>query len=122
MNLKFWKNYNLNKWLKRPKGKLGTPENPEIIEPGQIYRRPGQSTTKWQAPRLFMTLILPAIFLDWICIGLIDMGMNSGSVVAWLLLLILAPPALMATFIAFITGATMTLFVILSLFAKPLGR
>lgn len=119
MNLRFWRKDS----FKTSSAPLGSPENPEIIEPGQIYRRPMPRNPLFlQAPRLFMMLILPAIVLDWLCYNLVELGMQSGGVVAWLLLLIIAPPALMATFVAVITGSFLTLFAFLAIFARPLRR
>jgi hypothetical protein len=96
--------------------KIGTPENPEIIEPGQSPRAPraagdGFGDRVGRALRILMMMIkfsVPAFFLDSVCIWLFDMGRTDGSVFAWLLLLLLIFPALILTGLAVVVDLFLT--------------
>lgn len=89
----------------RRKAKLGTAENPEILEPGEQIKDKVQISrfrVAWQILKLMFWLALPALFFDWLCAGLIEMGSQPNGWFAWILLFFLVPPAAVMTLVAII--------------------
>jgi hypothetical protein len=77
---------------------VGTPENPEIIEPGQ--NRPFNTPPSPRPPyflifRWLLSALLPAILLDAVCLWLIEAA-GAGNPLAWMLLIFLGIPAFFA--------------------------
>jgi hypothetical protein len=101
---------------------LGTPENPEILEPGE---RPPKARQGGRL-RLLFTLIsalvmisAPAAFMIWACLWLIDMGTTyDGAAFAWLLLVLFAPITLALAAGTFVIDA----FLLLAIVATLSGR
>lgn len=85
---------------------LGTPENPEIIEPGDRPRGeartaiPGRWWTLLRLLRWMISVTLPAVLLDSICFWLFDAAHAGAGPFAWLLLAVFALPAALATLAA----------------------
>lgn len=92
----------LKHFFKR-KAKLGTAENPEILEPGEVSKEKvkiSRFTISVQILKFMFWLALPALLFDWLCVGLIEMGSQPNGWFAWILLLFLAPPAALITLVA----------------------
>jgi hypothetical protein len=96
--------------------RLGTPENPEIIEPGQS---PTSAQTHSFAMRVRMAvnlimwmlmLSLPALFMDGVCYWLFQL-IREGSLFAWILMALAIPPALALSLFAVV--AVVILFFLL---------
>lgn len=115
-------------WLHRQflgQSPIGTPENPEILDPGQPAQ-PARMKSPFARVRLFFTLLsamavvsAPAVFTIWACAWLIDMGTNTeGAAFAWLLLILFAPMTLVFTAAAIVID----LFLLLAMFATLSGR
>jgi hypothetical protein len=85
---------------------IGTPENPEIIEPGggQKSSRPQAALSRWpiarQIFRILVAVSLPAIGLDMICAWLFHTAVNYGGALPVIGLVVLTIPALIFTLIA----------------------
>lgn len=85
---------------------VGTPENPEIIEPGEAPKsaRPQPTLSRWpiarQILRILLAVSLPAIGLDLICAWLFHTAVNYGGALPVIGLVILVFPALIFTLIA----------------------
>ncbi len=115
-------------WLHRQflgQAPIGTPENPEILDPGQPMQS-ARLKRPFARIRLFITLLFamivvsaPAVFTIWACAWLIDMGTNTeGAAFAWLLLILFAPMTL-----AFTAGAVVIdLFLLMAMVATLAGR
>lgn len=114
-------------WLHRQflgNSPLGTPGNPEILEPGEA---PASKRLKPRGRlRLLFTLLTamlvvsaPAIFTIWSCLWLIEIGAShEGAAFAWLLLILFAPLTLVFT-----AGAlVIDLFLLLAILATLSGR
>lgn len=91
---------------KKAMADIGTPENPEIIEPGQAPRQassrpaPGRWTLFAQLLRVLVAVSLPAIAIDLIFGWMFHTAVNFGGVLPWLGLVVMAPPALILTLVA----------------------
>ncbi len=83
---------------------LGTPENPEIIEPGQAPKEKA-AFSKWtlarQIGRLLLGVTLPAIGLDLLFAYMAHTAIYYGGVLAYLGMFVLFVPAALMTLIAF---------------------
>lgn len=124
--------------------KIGTPENPEIIEPGQGPRpnyqgpRPQYQAQGAQSPfgsaspsgrfrrafqllSLMVKLSLPALFIDSACFWLMEMGRTEGGFFAWALLLMLALPAFFLTLIAVLSNLLLGVLFIATLLGKNIA-
>jgi hypothetical protein len=116
-----WKRYwndLLDHILKRPR--LGTPENPEILEPFDPHSappRPSRLPIILSLVRTMLTLSVPAGLFLWMSIWLFHAG-SSGNPLAWLLLILTAPVTLVATLLA----AAVDFMLLLVLIATLLGR
>ena len=108
-------------WLKRGP-KLGTPENPEILEPGEIprERRPNRWTMMVSLLRWAVFLSLPAVLADYACYGLLQMGKEPGGLLAWVLLALLTIPAMVLTLISAISLLILFLTLVLTLVGRPI--
>jgi len=86
---------------------LGTPENPEIIDPSLPPPRPSLNA-RWRVARQILlwlaSISLPALTLDLICLWLIYTAMTYGGFMPWLALIVLALPALIFTLIAMVAN------------------
>lgn len=119
-----------NRWNVRPNSApLGTPENPEILEPGETRARPVSEEAplgalRVKAARVFRMLMwmlsvtAPALFLDSLLFWLYDTASNGGGFFAWVLLILFTPPALFLTLVAMVVNS----FLAFALFAGLLGR
>jgi hypothetical protein len=116
-------------WLHRQflgQSPIGTPENPEILDPGQTAHAARLKRRPFARLRLFFTLLsamvvvsAPAVFTVWACAWLIDMGTNAeGAAFAWLLLILFAPMTLVFTAAAIVID----LFLLFAMFATLSGR
>ncbi len=90
---------------KVPMAEIGTPENPEIIEPGQAPRPSAKATVKrWpivlQLLRVLIGVSIPAVAFALVFSWMFHTAVNFGGVLPWLGLVLLAPPALLLTIIA----------------------
>ena len=111
-------------WLNRQflgQSPLGTPGNPEILEPGEAsiprqVKLPGRL-------RLIFTLLIamvvvsaPAIFSVWTCLWLIGLGTGQeGAAFAWLLLILFAPITLVFTATALVIDAFLSIAILATL-------
>jgi hypothetical protein len=114
--------------------KLGTPENPEIIEPGQRPRpTPARATSRLgTALRLIKTLVVvvaPAVLLDYALFSMLHQGWRDQNALAFLLGLLLVPMAALASTLALLAGPLLLLSLVflslgraVSFNARPLGR
>ena len=107
-------------WRRSPK--IGTPENPEILEPGWESRprasvAPSRVRTAGSLLRLMLLIALPATVLDWLCVGLFKMTLTSGADAAlgWLLLIFFAPAAFLATCVALLLLLVLTFMVLFTI-------
>ena len=99
--------------------KTGTPQNPEIIEPGQTTTAVASGGRIRRALGIILMMIkftAPAFLIDSVCIWLIDLG--HSSVLAWLALLVLFLPALILSGLALLVN----LFLFFALVATLSGR
>ena len=110
--------------------RLGTPENPEVIEPGANPRSRSSSARPVTASallrlrtalRLTKTLIVvcaPAVLFDYALASLLHRAFHEQSALSLLLAVVLSPPALIATGLAVLAGPLL----IGSLIFLTLGR
>lgn len=104
---------------------IGTPENPEIIEPGQ---RPSSAQarptlpSRWaiasQILRILFAITLPAVGVDMVFAWAFNMALNQGGVVPLLLIMLFIFPALILTFVALVANAALWPALILVLLGK----
>ena len=80
--------------------KLGTPENPEIIEPGGSSVPSGRWSVALQILRILISVTLPAIGLDLLLAYFTHAAMNAGSILSWLGIFLLIVPAFILTLVA----------------------
>jgi hypothetical protein len=103
--------------------RIGTPENPEIIEPGGPRRM--HTPSRWriilQMLGWMISLCLPAIFFDYICFWLIEIGRGPNGFLAWVLLILFAPPAVLFTLIAVFGNLFLSLAIVLTLFGRAIA-
>ena len=106
-------------WFKRGP-KLGTPENPEIIQPGE---RPRSHLSR--LPIIFgllrwaILISLPAVMADSVCLWLLNLGKTPGGELAWIFLALFALPAILLTLIAGAIVFFLLFTVLLTLLGKP---
>lgn len=114
-------------WLHRQflgQSPLGTPGNPEILEPGETPASPrlkqrGRLRLIFSLLTAMLVVSAPAIFTIWSCLWLIDMGTSQeGAAFAWLLLILFAPLTLVFTAGAFVIDS----FLLLAILATLSGR
>ena len=111
---------------RRPK--VGTPENPEIIEPGQSRPMNSQSHRGHRLARSLQILTwmiaaaLPAATLDSSCLWLWEIANQQHSVMAWMLLILLSPVAVLATLIGGIIVCALGLLFLANLFGRTTIR
>lgn len=108
---------------------LGTPENPEIIDPREP-RRPqaepqgpasiGRFTVLLQLVATMLRLAIPALALDVICYWLFQSAM-AGSGLAWLPLFFLAPVAGLLTLISILINGFLLMAVIFTLRGRTIS-
>lgn len=111
-------------WLHRQflgQSPLGTPGNPEILEPGEASN-PRQVKLPGRLRLIFTLLIAmvvvsaPAIFSLWTSLWLIGVGTSQeGAAFAWLLLILFAPITLVFTATAFVIDAFLALAILATL-------
>ncbi len=87
------------------KAKLGSLENPEIIEPGRTLLRPtsgfgARLAIVFQTLKIMTAILLPAVLLDWICVNLAQTASHPDGVWAGVALFFLVFPAVLFTLIA----------------------
>lgn len=82
---------------------LGTPENPEIIDPS-LPPEPPPLAARWilarQILRWLLSICMPAVFLDMVAAYALYTGYYYGGLLPWLLLFMVAVPAMICTMIA----------------------
>lgn len=107
------------------KAKLGTPENPEIIVPGEI-RRPTPKSGRFLGALQILSWMLaaaaPAFVFDSIFLWLFELSRQDGNPVTWLLLLLVSPLALVASLVAAILVSLLILAFIANLFGRTTIR
>lgn len=84
---------------------LGTPENPEIILPGERPAAKAQNVgPRWQLAfslvRVIFSVTLPAVGLDLLFAWIFQIAVNNGGALPWLGLMLLGLPVLILTLIA----------------------
>ena len=88
--------------------KLGTPENPEIIEPGAQTRPAVTAPSRWGIVRQLLKVIVgvtvPALGFGMIFFWTLHTALNYGGVLPWLALVIIALPSFMIGTIALIAN------------------
>jgi hypothetical protein len=105
-------------WFKR-KPKLGTPENPEILMPGERPRvQHSRLPVILGLVRWAVVILTPVILADTLCYWLLELGRQPDGSLAWLFLALFALPALILNFIA---GAVL-LVLFFSLLMLVMGR
>lgn len=87
--------------------RLGTPENPEIIEPGGSAApnaAPSGLLNRWtmagQILRILFSVTVPAVGIDMLMAYFTHTAMNDGSLLAWLGIFLLLVPAFLLTLVA----------------------
>ena len=107
---------------RRSPARLGTPENPEIIEPGQNPRRRPVGGGRWHQALQILTwgilVAAPAFFFDSVFVWLIELARQDENPLVWLLTVLVAPLALVATLVALLALSVLTLFFIANLFGR----
>lgn len=129
-------------WNNKNSAPIGTPENPEIIEPGGTYTnerdvsgshdrssRFGNSSTRKnsggrirRAFNILMWMVYisaPAVLFDSIWFWLYDMGNSNGGFFAWFLLILISPPAFLLTVVAMIANSFLFLIFLANLLGRP---
>ena len=114
--------------------KLGTPENPEVIEPGQRPRPsrpalPGRWAATFKILKTLVVLTAPALLLDYAFFSLILQGWREQNALSFLLGLVLVPMAFTASVLALFAGplllASLVMLVMgraVTVNPRPLGR
>lgn len=101
--------------------KVGTPENPEIIEPdGRPLRRhpPGRFRRAFRLLVTMVRLSIPAFALDSVCFWLVEWARGDGGGFAVFLLFLLALPALILTIFAIFVNLVLGLMMIATVFGQ----
>lgn len=103
---------------------LGTPENPEIIEPGQTepLRRasaPSRFARVAQTLWWMVSISIPAAFALSVCYWVFDAAIN-GSAISWLLLIFIGPPTLLLFAFALLADLALTVLLVLHVLGKPI--
>ena len=108
----------ITQWFQGPK--VGTPENPEIIEPGQTHRPPQRSRvrTVFQILSWMIAISAPAALLLMSCTWLIDVGLKPGGIFAWVLLFFFAPPTVVLSLVAVVADLVLSLFLVMTISGK----
>ncbi len=108
----------ITQWFQGPK--VGTPENPEIIEPGQSHRLPQRSRvrTVFQILSWMIAISAPAALLLMTCTWLIDVGLKPGGIFAWVLLFFFAPPTVVLSLVAVLADLVLSLFLVMTIFGR----
>lgn len=121
----FWRT--LQRWL-IPQPPLGSPENPEILDPG-APPRPKVSRGPLARVKLLLSLIasmitvaVPAAVTLWISASLFETGTSEGGLWAWIPLVILAPITLSLTLLAVVMEFILILAFIGALFGRTVVR
>ncbi|MBX3022903.1 MAG: hypothetical protein KF799_14610 [Bdellovibrionales bacterium] len=128
-----------DRWKIRNSAPLGSPQNPEIIEPGgfqprnereafepgarpQGPRAPGRVRRSLQILMWMLYVSAPAFFIDSIWFWLFDMGTGDGGIFAWILLFLVTLPALLLTLFAMVANSFLLLVFFASLLGKPISE
>lgn len=91
---------------------IGTPENPEIIEPGdhprsQTMQEPS-GFSRWrlalQVLRVLVSVTLPGLGFAMIFAWIFHTAVNYGGVLPWLALIVISLPTLLLTLVAIIAN------------------
>jgi hypothetical protein len=101
---------------------IGTPENPEIIEPGErpSPRAAAPALTRWalarQILRVLASLTFPAMGVDLIFVLLAHTAMNYGGVLPWVGMILMILPAFLLTLVTVVANLVLwpALFMILT--------
>lgn len=103
---------------------LGSPENPEIIEPGETPRaaQAAPAVSRWalaaQVCMWIFSVSLPAAGLDLLVLWLMRLGWQSGSVLPLFMLCFIALPALLMTLTALVANVVLVPALFFILFGK----
>ena len=107
--------------------KLGTPENPEIIDPRMGSGPSSQQTShptysRWKLARQIVSglfsVTLPAVILGVLCSMLLESGLEGGGPLPWLALVLLILPAGLFALLAFFANLILLPVLILVLMGK----
>lgn len=112
-------------WRQSPKAPLGTPENPEIIEPGQTRAQvqpTGRLRMILQILWWMVSAAFPAWIFDSICLWLFDQAVNHGAVLAWVPLILLAPVSALLTILAVFLCGFFAIMLVAALFGKTVSN
>lgn len=108
-------------WGFGSKAKIGTAQNPEIIDPRLPQPRPGRLRFIMQIFMWMVSVSIPAVFFDMIWLWLFDLGSKQGDFFAWILLILCSPPALLFSLIAFVANLFLLFLLSLAILGKPLA-
>lgn len=106
---------------------IGTPENPEIIEPGQPIppRREkaapaaGRFARALKIVSYMISATAPALLVDSICFWLFDAARNGGGVLTWLFFFFSLPPAMLLTLVATVANVILLFAFFAALSGRP---
>ncbi len=108
---------------------LGTPENPEIIDPREPRgprpeakgpRNPGRFGVLSQLVMTMLKLALPALVLDVACYALFKSAFG-GNALAWIPLIFMVPVAGLLTLISILINAFLLVALLFVLAGKPVS-
>lgn len=85
---------------------IGTPENPEILDPS-LPPRPPPFSARWilarQILRWLIAICLPAALLDTLAASAVYTGYYYGGILPWIVVLLVGFPALMMSLVALVS-------------------
>lgn len=103
---------------------IGTPENPEIIDPS-IPPHQAVTPSRWCMARQIVVwlvgLLLPAVVFDLLCLSFFRMATTYGGILPWMGLVILMLPALLFSLVAFIGSVILIPLLVLTLMGRARG-
>jgi hypothetical protein len=105
--------------MKWHKPKIGTPENPEIIDPSQPPRQSGRFAAIMQMLSWMVGISVPALIFDWVCLWLVETGRQPGGWPAYGLLILFLPPAVLLSLAAVMTNSILIFAILLTLLGRP---
>ena len=106
--------------------KLGTPENPEIIEPGVRPRRPvapplARLRTALKLLKSLIVVVAPALLLDSALLTLLIRGWREQNAILFLFGLLLVPMAALASTLALVAGPLLLVSLIFLVMGRAVG-